>query len=102
MNYDYGFFGMHMLWWLFLIVLISILFGLFEPVPKRRIRKDSPLDILQRRSLRAKLLLKNIRRKRMFWPVIWPIGKLKGDKNEKTNVSDMDGPRGGTCRRREP
>ena len=49
MNYDYGFFGMHMLWWLFWIVLISVLFGLFEPVPKRRIRKDSPLDILQRR-----------------------------------------------------
>ena len=49
MNYEYGFFGMHMLWWLFWIILISILFGWFEPVPKRRIRKDSPLDILQKR-----------------------------------------------------
>lgn len=49
MNYDFGFFGMHMLWWLFWIILISILFGWFEPVPKKRIRKDSALDILQRR-----------------------------------------------------
>ena len=49
MNYEYGFFGMYMLWCFFWIILISILFGWFEQVPKKRIRKDSLLDILQKR-----------------------------------------------------
>ncbi|HRH44270.1 MAG TPA: SHOCT domain-containing protein [Pyrinomonadaceae bacterium] len=50
MMYDgYHFFGMHLLWWFFWIVLVVTLFGWFDTVPKRRIRKDSPLDILQKR-----------------------------------------------------
>lgn len=40
---------MHLLWWLFWIFLMFMLFGWFEPVPKRRVRKDSALDILQKR-----------------------------------------------------
>lgn len=39
---------MHLIWWIFWIVLIFILFGAFETVPKKR-AKDSPLDILKRR-----------------------------------------------------
>lgn len=46
---EYHFFGMHMLWWGFWILIMFLMFGWFEPVPKRRIRKDSPLDILQKR-----------------------------------------------------
>jgi len=38
-----------MLWWAFWIFLMITLFGWFEPVPKKRIRRDSPLDILQKR-----------------------------------------------------
>ncbi len=49
MMYDYNFVGMHMLWWVFWIILMVTLFGWFVPVPKRRIRRDSPLDILQKR-----------------------------------------------------
>ncbi len=47
--YGYHLWGMHLFWWLFWIVLIMILFGWFEPVPKKRIRNDSPLGILHRR-----------------------------------------------------
>lgn len=47
--YGYHFWGMHLFWWLFWIVLIVFLFGWFEPVPKKRIRSDSPLGILQKR-----------------------------------------------------
>lgn len=47
--YDYHFFGMHFIWWAFWIFLMFLLFGWFEPVPKKRIRRDSPFDILQRR-----------------------------------------------------
>ncbi len=49
MFYEYHFFGMHMLWWMFWIFLLFVLFGWFEPVPKKRIRRDTPLDILQRK-----------------------------------------------------
>lgn len=49
MNGDYGFFGMHMLWWFFWILIMFLMFGWFEPVPKKRLRRDSPLDILQKR-----------------------------------------------------
>lgn len=42
------FFGMHLLWWLFWIVLIAALFGLFGPVSRKKVR-DTPLQVLQRR-----------------------------------------------------
>lgn len=42
------FFGMHLFWWLFWIVLIVALFGLFEPVSRKKVR-EVPLQILQRR-----------------------------------------------------
>lgn len=49
MHFDgWGFLGMHVFWWLFWIVLILALFGLFEPVPRRRVR-ETPLQVLQRR-----------------------------------------------------
>ena len=42
------FWGMHMFWWLFWIVLIVLFFGLATPVPRSRARQ-TPLEILQRR-----------------------------------------------------
>ena len=50
MFYDgYHFWGMHLIWWIFWLLFIFAIFGWFEPVPKKRIKKDSPLDILQKR-----------------------------------------------------
>lgn len=42
------FFGMHLLWWIFWFALIALVFGFFEPVPRRK-AKANPLGILQRR-----------------------------------------------------
>lgn len=42
------FWGMHLLWWLFWIVLISLFFSLLTPVPRSKVR-ETPLQILQRR-----------------------------------------------------
>lgn len=42
------FFGMHVLWWLFWVVLIALFFGLLQPVRRGRAR-ETPLQILQRR-----------------------------------------------------
>lgn len=49
MHGGYHFFGMHLFWWLFWILFIFILFGIFKPVPKSRAKEDSPLDILKKR-----------------------------------------------------
>lgn len=49
MYYDgWSFWGMHLFWWLFWIVLIVAFFALIEPVPRRR-RRETPLEVLQRR-----------------------------------------------------
>ncbi len=44
----WGFMGMHVLWWLFWIVLIVVAFFFFTPVPRSRPR-ETPLELLQKR-----------------------------------------------------
>lgn len=44
----WGFMGMHVLWWVFWVVLIVGLFAFFEPVPRDRARTTA-LQRLQRR-----------------------------------------------------
>lgn len=49
---EYGWFGgMHMLWWLFWVMLIVLFFVFLEAEPKHkaRRRREKPLDILKRR-----------------------------------------------------
>lgn len=43
-----GFWGMHLFWWLFWVVLIVLFFGTLTPVPRHKLR-ETPLQILQRR-----------------------------------------------------
>lgn len=45
----YHFWGMHLIWWFIWVIILFSIFGFFEPVRKTRIKKDSPLDILQKR-----------------------------------------------------
>ncbi len=52
MYYDGWFFwGMHGFWWLFWLVLLAVFFGLvmLTPATKERFRRETPLEILQRR-----------------------------------------------------
>ena len=47
---DGWFLGMHLLWWLFWILLIIGFVSLFTPMPKREAnQRATPLDLLQRR-----------------------------------------------------
>ena len=49
MFHDGGlFWGMHMLWWVFWIVLVVAFFSVATPVPRRRMR-ETPLEVLKRR-----------------------------------------------------
>ena len=53
---EYGFFGMHLVWWIFWFVAITALFSLATPVPKGKARaSETPLNILQRRYARGEI-----------------------------------------------
>lgn len=53
---DYGFFGMHLFWWIFWILAIVVLFSFATPVPKGRGKaSETPLEILQRRFARGEI-----------------------------------------------
>jgi putative membrane protein len=49
MFYNYYFGGMYLVWWVIWIVFLCWIFVLPYRVPFQRYKKDSPLDILQRR-----------------------------------------------------
>jgi putative membrane protein len=53
MFYDGGFFmgGMHLLWWIFWLVLIGVIvfYGWGRPGEQRRRPRESPHDVLKRR-----------------------------------------------------
>lgn len=50
MLYDgYHFWGMHLIWWVIWIFLLFWIFVIPYNIPYQRMKKDSPLDILQRR-----------------------------------------------------
>lgn len=46
-GYHYG--GMHLIWWIIWIAFIFLIFGLFQPVPRRKMKENAPLAILQKR-----------------------------------------------------
>jgi putative membrane protein len=49
------FLGMHLLWWLFWVVLIFALFSLTTRVPRGQAGIESPLEMLQRRYARGEI-----------------------------------------------
>ena len=47
---SWSFFGMHVFWWAFWLILIVSLFSIVTPVPKNQLRSgERALDILRRR-----------------------------------------------------
>ena len=45
---EWGFWGMHIFWWLFWVAVIVVLFLPLTPVSRGR-RRETPLEVLQRR-----------------------------------------------------
>jgi len=45
---EWGFWGMHVFWWLFWVAVIVVLFLPLTPVSRGR-RRETPLEVLQRR-----------------------------------------------------
>ena len=49
MFYNNYFWGMHLIWWIVWFVMLFWVFAIPYNIPGQRIKKDSPLDILQKR-----------------------------------------------------
>ncbi|MGY4386505.1 putative membrane protein [Pedobacter sp. UYP24] len=49
MMYNNGFWGMNMIWWFLWFVMIFWIFATPYDIPGQRRRKNSPLDLLQKR-----------------------------------------------------
>lgn len=50
MFYDgYHFWGMHLIWWFVWILLLFLLFSWYAPVPRKKIKRDSAIEVLQKR-----------------------------------------------------
>ncbi|MGZ3885621.1 MAG: SHOCT domain-containing protein [Bacteroidia bacterium] len=47
--YGYHFWGMHLVWWFIWIVFLFWIFATPYEIPGQKQKKNSPLDILQRR-----------------------------------------------------
>ncbi|CAN5360424.1 MAG: SHOCT domain-containing protein [Mucilaginibacter sp.] len=49
MMYNNGFGGMNLIWWFLWMIMIFWIFATPYDIPGQRRRKDSPLDLLQKR-----------------------------------------------------
>ena len=56
MHNGYQYFGMHFIWWFIWIILLFWIFATPYNIPFQRKRKDSPLDILQKRFASGQIL----------------------------------------------
>ena len=45
----YYFWGMHMFWWILWLIMLFWIFATPYSIPGQRTKKDTPLDILQKR-----------------------------------------------------
>ena len=48
-NNDYQFWGMHLIWWVIVLVFLFWIFATPYNIPGQRTKKDSPLGILKKR-----------------------------------------------------
>lgn len=49
MYYNYYFGGMNLIWWFVWAIMLIWIFAIPYKIPYQRYKKDSPLDILQKR-----------------------------------------------------
>ena len=49
MIHEGGFWGMHLIWWFIWMAMLVWIFAVPYEIPGQRRKKDSPLDILQKR-----------------------------------------------------
>ena len=53
--YNGHFWGMHWVWWIFWILVIIWIFATPYDIPGQRTKRDTPLDILQKRFAKGEI-----------------------------------------------
>ena len=48
-NGDFGYMGMHIIWWVIWMILIIWIFATPWNIPGQRLKKETPLDLLKKR-----------------------------------------------------
>ena len=55
MYYEHHFWGMHLLWWIFWIILILCIFATPYEIPGQRTKNETPMDILKKRLAKGEI-----------------------------------------------
>ncbi|MDD2821125.1 MAG: SHOCT domain-containing protein [Flavobacterium sp.] len=55
MYYEHHFWGMHLLWWIFWIILILWIFATPYEIPGQRTKNETPMDILKKRLAKGEI-----------------------------------------------
>jgi putative membrane protein len=87
--YQWNFFGMHFLWWMFWAVLMVVLFSVATPVPRRTVRlyREDPLGILQRRYAAGEITTDEYEQRKarierdLRDPKLWPVSRRYIDRD---------------------
>jgi putative membrane protein len=60
------FWGMHMLWWVFWVILVIWIFATPYNIPGQRTKNETPLDILKKRFAKGEITKEEFDEKKKF------------------------------------
>lgn len=60
------FWGMHMLWWVFWVILLIWIFATPYSIPGQRTKTETPLDILKKRFAKGEITKEEFDEKKKF------------------------------------
>ncbi|MFV5702366.1 SHOCT domain-containing protein [Flavobacterium sp. XS2P12] len=66
MHNGHHYWGMHLLWWIFWVILILWIFAIPYNIPGQRKKKDTPLDILKKRFVKGEITKEEFEEKKKF------------------------------------
>lgn len=66
MHNGHHYWGMHLVWWVFWVILILWIFATPYNIPGQRTKNDSPLDILKKRFAKGEITKEEFEEKKKF------------------------------------
>ena len=66
MHNGHHYWGMHLVWWVFWVILILWIFATPYNIPGQRTKNDSPLDILKKRFAKGEITKEEFEENKKF------------------------------------
>lgn len=66
MHNGHHFWGMHLLWWIFWVILVIWIFATPYNIPGQRTKNDTPLDILKKRFAKGEITKEEFEENKKF------------------------------------